>query len=117
MFCHHPLQEEKEEGDHYNNNAERRREMIVGADFPHELGVNQNREGFKTLADQHGRTKIREHTHEHQKGTCQQGGHNQRENDPRNPLECIAAQAFRRFVQGAVQIFQGTGYIHVYQGE
>ena len=91
--------------------------MVVRADLPHELAVNQHRKGLIALADEHGSTKVREHAHEHQQGAGQHGGHHQRDDDPRHPLECGTAKAFGCLVQGIVQVLQGAGYVHVHQRE
>ncbi len=91
--------------------------MVVRADLPHELAVNQHRKGLIALADEHGCTKVREHAHEHQQGAGQHGGHYQGDDDLHHSLECGAAKAFGCLVQGIVQVFQGAGYVHVHQGE
>ena len=46
------------------------RSYVSRIDLTHELGVNEYREGLIALTNEHWRTEIREHAHEHEKRAC-----------------------------------------------
>ena len=91
--------------------------MVVRADLAHELAVYQYRECLVALADEHGGAEVGEHPHEYQQGAGKHGGHYQGDDNLHHPLECGAAQAFRRLVQGIVQVLKRARDIHVNQRE
>ena len=111
------LQEEKHHGNSHDDDAQRRGKVVIVADLTHELIVQYHRIGAVAFADEHGRTEIGEHPHEHQQGGSQHRGQHQRQNDAGDSLEVACSQAFRCFVQGIVQILQCAADVHVHQRE
>jgi len=111
------LDEEEHQRNHDDDHAHGGCKAVVCAHLAHELGIKHDREGLVALADDHRRTKIGEDPHEHQQHTGQQRGQDQRENNLGHPLEGVAAQALRRFVQRVVQVLHGAGHVHIDQRE
>ena len=81
MFCFHRLQcghgigkpvsqialkEEQHQGDADDNDTECSRKMVIRTHLTHKLAVHQYRKCLITFADQHGGTKIGEHSHKYQ---------------------------------------------------
>ena len=112
-----PLQEEEDQRNRHDNHAQRGGEIAVVGHLSHELVIQHHREGAVALADQHGRAEIGEHAHKHQQGRGQHRRQHQRQDDARNALEVVGAQAFGRLVQGVIQVLQRAADIHVHQRE
>lgn len=60
------LEEKEQQGDDDDDDAQRGGKVIVGADFAHKLGVDQDREGFKAFADEHRCAEIGKDPHKDQ---------------------------------------------------
>ena len=116
FFREKTLDEEHDDGEPDHDAADGCREAVIARYFSHELVVNKDGECLVSLADEHGRAEVSKDTHENKHGAGKERGHDKRHDDFPNAPHAAAPQAFRRFIQRVVQIFQRSRYVNVNEG-